>query len=381
MKNVLFASTALAALAIGGAASAQGITLFGDARLGLGYNINNDGSANGDEDVRAVSRVRFGVHMAGETDSGISFGASVRADNAVGGQGGALGQTAGNVFVSGDWGTLTFGDTAGADENWVGDTPGNLSLTGLGDLNETIYISNGGSFGSDTANNFASNPTARPTIRYDFELMGFGLSVSSNRDLNDVGVGAGYSGEFGGGTFNIGLGYYDYNEFTVLGEPGTATACYDGVVATLGTCDDLGFVGEDFLVPTVAEDATYPSGNQYTASIGGTYGDFGMGVVYNNADSDGDSFEILGIGGTFGFAEFMVGAYYKNILSAKGSLAGSDGKSTYGLTASYDLGGGAQVAGGIARTYGRDELFMDGDLISTDSDADTVADFGIKMSF
>ena len=43
MKKVLFASTAAAALAIGGVASAQGIALFGDARLGLGYNIFNDG--------------------------------------------------------------------------------------------------------------------------------------------------------------------------------------------------------------------------------------------------------------------------------------------------------------------------------------------------
>ena len=39
MKNVLFATTATGALLIGGIASAQGIALFGDARLGLGYNI------------------------------------------------------------------------------------------------------------------------------------------------------------------------------------------------------------------------------------------------------------------------------------------------------------------------------------------------------
>ena len=44
MKNVLFATTATAALLVGGIASAQGIALFGDARLGLGYNIYNDGS-------------------------------------------------------------------------------------------------------------------------------------------------------------------------------------------------------------------------------------------------------------------------------------------------------------------------------------------------
>ena len=94
MKKVLFATTALAGLAIGGVASAQGIALFGDARLGLGYNIKNDGSValndegGTDDDLRAVSRVRFGVNMTGETDSGITFGATIRADNAIGGEGG-----------------------------------------------------------------------------------------------------------------------------------------------------------------------------------------------------------------------------------------------------------------------------------------------------
>ena len=125
MKNVLFATTATAALLVGGVASAQGIALFGDARLGLGYNIFNDGSVrtetNADgtvdtpDDLRAISRVRFGVNMTGETDSGITFGATIRADNSGsgeegGGQGGTLGQTAGSVFVSGSWGTLTYGE-------------------------------------------------------------------------------------------------------------------------------------------------------------------------------------------------------------------------------------------------------------------------------
>lgn len=50
MKKVLFATTAFAGLAIAGVASAQGIALFGDARLGLGYNIQNDGSVWIDSD-------------------------------------------------------------------------------------------------------------------------------------------------------------------------------------------------------------------------------------------------------------------------------------------------------------------------------------------
>jgi outer membrane protein OmpU len=194
MKKILFASTALAGLAIGGMASAQGITLFGDARLGLGYGINNDGSlatdtsveeepvldangdpvldANGDplvnevlvvepdEELRAVSRVRFGVRMTGETDSGITFGASIRADNSGNGQGGSFGQRAGDVFVSGSWGTLTFGDTAGADERNVGDVPGGVGITGLGDFNETFYFTNGGEVGVEDSG-FEAKPNDR----------------------------------------------------------------------------------------------------------------------------------------------------------------------------------------------------------------------------
>jgi len=376
MKNVLFASTALAALAIGGAASAQGVTLFGDARLGLGYNIDNDGGLNGEEDLRAVSRVRFGVNMAGETDSGITFGASVRADNASGGQGGSNGQTAGNVFVSGDWGTITFGDTAGADENWVGDVPGNLSLTGLGDLQETFYISNGGSFGTDSANNFASNPNARPTIRYDFDIAGFGISVSSNRDLTDVVVGAGYAGEFANGTWNVGLGYNNYKSFRTISSASAEQVCVDENDFVVTDCD--GAAADSLIgIGTIDVTSTVPKGEQWSASVGGTWGNFGLGLVYTNADSksnssvDGAKFSTGGIGGTFGWEAFTVGAYYVNILEADRGLSDRDGDDTYGLTAAYDLGGGAQVATGIAQGFEP----TDG------GDRGTVADFGIKMSF
>jgi len=386
MKTFLFASTATAALLIGGMASAQGISLFGDARLGLGYNINNDGSVSNDDDdsdYRAVSRVRFGVNMTGETDSGITFGATIRADNAAGGEGSLNGQTAGNVFVSGDWGTLSYGDTAGADENWVGDTPGNLSLTGLGDLNETFFISNGGSFGDDVSNDFAANPFARPTVRYDFDIAGFGLSLSSNRDLTDIGVGAGYSADFAGGSFSLGLGYYDFDEFTIVGEAGTGTICAvedaDGVQSiTTGACS-ANVDGQDLLVPVAATDEDVPSGTQWSASVNGSYENFGFGVVYTNVDSDGpSSFETLGLGGTFGWEAFTVGAYWVNIMNADGALEPFDGNSSYGLTAEYDLGGGAVVAGGVAQTFGEGVLLIDDD---DDISGETVADFGIRMAF
>src|SRR4051812_29375081 len=101
MKTTVAGATCLTILFCG-SAYAQGVALFGDARLGLGYNIDNDGGlllndngTGGADDLRAVSRVRFGDNMTGTTDSGITFGASIRADNAPGGEGGTEGQTEG----------------------------------------------------------------------------------------------------------------------------------------------------------------------------------------------------------------------------------------------------------------------------------------------
>jgi len=376
MKNVLFATTATAALLVGGIASAQGITLFGDARMGLGYNINNDGSVaetdadgNQEDDLRAVSRVRFGVNMTGETDSGITFGATIRADNAVGGQGQSTGQRDGSVFVSGSWGTLTMGDTNGADEQWVGDVPGNYSLTGLTDINETKYISNGGSFGNDSGNNFASNPAARPTIRYDFDIAGFGVSLSSNRDLTDIGVGAGYSADFGGGSWSAGIGYYDYDSFFVDG--GAEPILVEGVDAN----------GDPVTAVVDGLPIQFEVGNgeQWSAGLKGTYDAFGFGLTYVKINSDTASFgkqevDNILVGASFGWDAFAVGGFYGNILSAEGTgLDDIDGDDAFGLTAQYDLGGGATVNGGVAYTYGG--VGEDGE------DQATIADFGIKMAF
>jgi outer membrane protein OmpU len=348
MKKVLFATTAFAGLAIAGVASAQGIALFGDARLGLGYNIQNNGTTWFDEDgevpddLRAVSRVRFGVNMTGETDSGITFGATIRADNAIGGHGGTNGQTAGEVFVSGSWGTLTYGDTNAADEQWVGDVPGDYSLTSLGDRDETPFISNGGNFGRDTGGNFAANPAARPTVRYDFDIAGFGISASSNRDLDDITVGTGYAADFGGGTWSVGVGYNDFTNFTAT----------DGL--------------------------DFPGGTQWSGALKGEYENFSFGVTYTNASLDGPldpKLETILVGGSFGFDAFTLGAYYGNILSADGALvtsgggiydvADDDGDDTFAVTGEYDLGGGASVNGGVGQDY----------------DGNTVGDFGIKMAF
>jgi outer membrane protein OmpU len=378
MKNVLFATTAASALLIGGVASAQGIALFGDARLGLGYNIDNDGGIltetdeNGvtdtPDDLRAVSRVRFGVNMTGETDSGITFGATIRADNAAGGEGGTVGQSEGSVFVSGAFGTLTFGDTNGADEQWVGDVPGNYSLTGLVDFNETLFVSNAGGFNSGGGVEFADNPEGRPTIRYDFDIMGFGLSVSSNRDLTDIGVGTGYAADFGGGSWSAGIGYYKFDSFVEVGDT-QLVAVTDPVT------------GDIVIVEGAPAESIFPDGEQWSIGLNAEYDTFGFGVTYVTLNSDTseqgefDADNLL-VGASFGWDAWSVGLVYGKILDASGNLEEIDGDDSYMLSGEYDLGGGASINAGIRQTYdviglGEDE----------GGDSATIGDFGIKMAF
>ena len=103
--------------------------------------------------------------------------------------------------------------------------PGDFSLTGLGELDETRFVSNGGDFGADDGVELRreSRSRARPSATTSTSR-GFGLSLSSNRDLTDIGVGAGYAADFGGGSWSVGVGYYKFNSFLETGERPRALA-------------------------------------------------------------------------------------------------------------------------------------------------------------
>ncbi|MBA4352594.1 MAG: porin, partial [Rhodobacter sp.] len=83
MKKILLATTML----VGGASiAAAEVTVSGSARMGIVSGFSDGVAANGDEsDVVFNSRVRVIFSLSNETDSGLAFGASIRADNAVGG--------------------------------------------------------------------------------------------------------------------------------------------------------------------------------------------------------------------------------------------------------------------------------------------------------
>ena len=296
MKNVLFATSALVAMA--GAAYADGhagISLTGSARLGIIY--DEDGINGGDE-IAGTSRVRLGATASGTSDSGLTFGASARFD-----QGDSSDQsdnrgdgaeengnvsTNGSVFVSGGFGTLSYQDVDDAVENRVSHVDG-VGLTGLGDRNEIDRSAVAGSI-----------------IRYDYDAGAFGFSLSSNGGLEEVQVGFGYSGDFGGSSISFGIGYDD-------------------------TVD----------------------GGHIAASLGASFGDISVKL----AASDNDAATDMAL--SVGYSAGALG------LTAYVSDRESAGDTTdYGLGASYDLGGGLSLVGGVSG-----------------GDSSTVADFGLNMAF
>jgi outer membrane protein OmpU len=134
MKKILLATTLLAGFA--GVASAQdaaGVTLSGDARMGIIDDFGSDGAV-------FTSRARVKFTLAGTTDGGLEFGAEFRADNAGSGDDGAEEGLAGKVFIKGGFGTLSMGDVDGAALAAVGHVDG-VGLTGLSDTNESVFLS------------------------------------------------------------------------------------------------------------------------------------------------------------------------------------------------------------------------------------------------
>lgn len=110
MKKLLLASTALVLSA--GVAAAE-VKLSGDGWMGIRYSNNN--FAPFAKKMQFVSRARVTFTLSGQTDTGLAFGASFRADNAPNAAQEATNGSAA-VFISGDFGRLAMGDVDSALE-------------------------------------------------------------------------------------------------------------------------------------------------------------------------------------------------------------------------------------------------------------------------
>ncbi len=304
MKKILLATTLLAMTA--GYASAE-VAISGSARMGIvqsrvgavAAGAGVDGILGTEDDTAAVagsvearfsSRVRIQFDATGTTDGGLSFGASMRADQDGGNTDGTANGSS-TVFVSGSFGKLTMGDVAGgAADELVGQISG-VGYTGLGDSNEIGFL--------------GSTATA---ARYDYTSGNLSVALGTSQttaaagaDKNSIAV------KYATDKYNVALGYE-----TVTGD------------------------------------------NQLSLKVGATFG--GATVTLKGAKNNTGKTEY---GVSLDYAvnpALKVTAFYTDHKNA--------GTKAMGVGASYDLGGGASVVGGVV-----------------DNGTDTLADMGVTMSF
>ncbi len=329
------------ALALSAGVAAADVTLSGDARMGITYN-----SALTTNKAAFVSRARVTFTLTGETDGGLAFGGSFRADNASG----AASGTAGSVFVSGDFGKLTMGDTAGAAGFINGHVAG-IGLTGFSDIHEIAYLGNPGG--------------TRPTARYEYSIDAFTVAVShTNPSFGSKvsSIGASYKIE----GFTLGLGVERKNATALVAAANAA--CWNGIAVVAGTVGTAPAaltcaIGQPTVVAAVAGSpaigaqthivlsAAYTMDGITVKALGGQLRTAGAAAKQNQ----------FAVSASGKFDEITVTAFGRRDFA----------KNTYvGIGGIYDLGGGASLRGGIVNTNPQ-----------AAGKSTTQADFGLNFSF
>ncbi|MCC5991689.1 MAG: porin [Rhodobacteraceae bacterium] len=327
MKKLLLASTALVLSA--GVAAAD-VRLSGDARMGIVYDNGigaGAGLAQGNNTARLqfTSRARVTFTMSGETDGGMAFGASFRADQA-GAANGNTAMTGGSVFISGEFGRLRFGDVAGAARAAVGDLYG-VGLTGLGDLNDMTYLDRMYSVSPNTGLN------RRTSALYDYSIDAFTFyaSVGQQRRINGAGVGVAFlpnptqrstddmmaiGASYSMDGLTVSAGY----EMSRMRFRDSAAPATNAKLSANHLIIGVEYAIDDFMIKAIA------------GRVGGDLGTQ-LGTMTNTSRSQYG----LSVSGDFD-ATTVTAFVNRNTRSTD-----------YGIGASYDLGGGASLMGGISR--------------------------------
>ena len=183
---------ATTSLVVAGGMAAAEVSVSGSAELGIAGEKGKDAKLHKDIDVN--------FSMSGETDSGLSFGASIDLDETGEGY-----DDDGHVNVSGAFGTLTLGDTDGGFDAALSEVGSGASLAD----NHTTHPGYNGNSGLDGAEDLANN--GGNILRYDYTFGGVttSASVEMNADDNSAsvyGLGVAWSGDVGGIGMGIGLG-------------------------------------------------------------------------------------------------------------------------------------------------------------------------------
>jgi len=391
MKKVLLTSTALVAFA--GAAAAE-VTLSGWAEMGV------VGGSSG-QTTQFFQDVDVDFTLSGETDSGLVFGANVDLDEA-GNLGDPFSNQGVDIFVSGEFGTVTLGDTDGALA-WAVDDIAAWGDPGTIDDAETAH------FGfTDT---WLDESYDGQILRYDYTFDDFGFAVSLEQDdTNETpggvetcavvpgavdgdpaltecttsagtkpddynwGVGAKWTPQMGPGTLALGIGYQTAQQGRLQWEftESVGEALQNSGAENLDAETD-GYI--DFFRNADNDDAPTLSiaiGDSEVWSISAGYtmdNGFSGGLVYSDFTGDVD-INYWGIGLGYAFDAFSIHANYGQFDTDGVDLSG------YGVAMGYDMGGGLSVLAG----YGQSEIDISTDTIDANESFDTWS-LGLSMAF
>jgi outer membrane protein OmpU len=255
------------------------------------------GSAKGSDVTSGVNRFRISFAGSGETDSGISYGISGRAEQ-------SDATTAGSQYVSGAFGKISMGDLGGADKDAAGHIAGGVGLSGMGSNNEILYQARNHNLG------------------YEFSTSGLTFGYSQNTAVqtgSNSAMGIKWSGDMGGTGLTIGVGQ---------SKVGTATQSTMSLAVSTGGLTIKAIQSTNDNGPVVAAVTKARSGSSGTADVFGSAAD-------NTPDTDH-----TGVSVSYSMDALSVTAYTKTV-----STSGSADKDYTGIGFAYDMGGVKVKAG------------------------------------
>lgn len=284
MKKILLATTALVGFA--GAAAAE-VSLSGSAVFGIGYSENAAANpfAGSTDEAYAVYETYLTITGTTQSDNGLEFGFSTTI--AAYDTDGGLEDDGSSVYVSGAFGKLTFGSVAEADEVAALSDIGGLVGLGVDNVAEAIS--------GDSPEGVVAGIEVSHNVNYTYSAGDFTLSASALVGKVDDSYAIG--GKYNFGNAYVGLGYAKHD--------------------------------------TTAGDAAVTS-----VYAGGSFSGVNVKAMYSTGDDALDGVDAWGI-----YADYTTGA-----LTLMAEYADNDlvTDAAYGIGASYDLGGGAALVGGIA---------------------------------
>jgi len=295
--NITTARTTLAdaiTAAAVGQADADNMTEINDAARGLAAGTATVKAA---DVTSAVNRFRISFAGSGETDSGIAFGISGRADQ----QNGSLG---GTQYISGAFGKVTMGDLGGADKDAAGHIAGGVGVSGMGSSNEIAY------------------QATNHNIGYQFSTNGLTVGYSQDTSVqtgSNSAVGIKWAGDLAGTGVTVGLGQ---------SKLGTSTQSTMSVAVSMSGLTIKGISSTNDNGPAAAN----------VPGVTGAIGTRRVVAVDNsgsNPDTDHTGFSI-----SYAMDAMSVTAYTKTV-----STTGVADMDYTGIGFTYDMGGATLKAG------------------------------------